>query len=88
MKRPTATSYPSDVAFTPGVKAIQTRKGSRQGYASMEPELIKKLKLSSLREDAVVRQCLALDLPDTLASDGTVADLFKYRGTQGRLRSA
>jgi uncharacterized protein len=36
MKRPTATSYPSDVAFTPAVKAIQTRKGSRQGYASME----------------------------------------------------
>ncbi len=26
----------SDVAFTPTVKAIQTRKGSRHGYASME----------------------------------------------------
>jgi uncharacterized protein len=36
MKRPTAASYPSDVAFTPSVKAIQSRKGSRQGYASME----------------------------------------------------
>src|SRR5712692_12035766 len=36
MKRPPATSYPSDVAFTPTVKAIQSRKGSRQGYASME----------------------------------------------------
>src|SRR5271169_769820 len=36
MKRPAATSYPSDVAFTPAVKAIQTRKGSRQGYAGME----------------------------------------------------
>jgi hypothetical protein len=36
MKRPTATSYSSDVAFTPAVKAIQTRKGSRHGYASME----------------------------------------------------
>lgn len=36
MKRPTATSYPSDVAFTPAVKTIQTRKGSRRGYASME----------------------------------------------------
>jgi predicted pyridoxine 5'-phosphate oxidase superfamily flavin-nucleotide-binding protein len=31
-----ATSYPSDVGFTPTVKAIQSRKGSRQGYASME----------------------------------------------------
>jgi uncharacterized protein len=31
-----ATSYSSDVAFTPTVKAIQSRKGSRQGYASME----------------------------------------------------
>jgi predicted pyridoxine 5'-phosphate oxidase superfamily flavin-nucleotide-binding protein len=31
-----ASSYPSDVAFTPTVKAIQSRKGSRQGYASME----------------------------------------------------
>ena len=28
--------HSSDVAFTPAVKAIQTRKGSRQGYASME----------------------------------------------------
>ncbi len=27
---------PSDVAFTPAVKAIQERKGSRRGYASME----------------------------------------------------
>jgi hypothetical protein len=29
MKRPPAISYPSDVAFTPAVKAIQSRKGSR-----------------------------------------------------------
>ena len=36
MKTPPATSYSSDVAFTPTVKAIQSRKGSRQGYASME----------------------------------------------------
>ena len=36
MKRASATSYPSDVAFTPAIKAIQSRKGSRQGYASME----------------------------------------------------
>src|SRR5271170_5008279 len=36
MKRPEATSYSSDVAFTPAVKAIQTRKGSRKGYAGME----------------------------------------------------
>ncbi len=36
MKKPAAISYPSDVAFTPAVKAIQSRKGSRQGYASME----------------------------------------------------
>ena len=36
MKRPPGASYPSDVAFTPAVKAIQSRKGSRQGYASME----------------------------------------------------
>jgi predicted pyridoxine 5'-phosphate oxidase superfamily flavin-nucleotide-binding protein len=28
--------YPSDVAFTPAVKAVQTRKGSRAGYANME----------------------------------------------------
>ena len=36
MKKSPATTYPSDVAFTPTVKAIQSRKGSRQGYASME----------------------------------------------------
>jgi predicted pyridoxine 5'-phosphate oxidase superfamily flavin-nucleotide-binding protein len=29
-------TYPSDVAFTPAVKAIQTRKGSRDGYADVE----------------------------------------------------
>jgi len=28
--------FPSDVAFTPSVKAIQSRKGSRRGYARME----------------------------------------------------
>jgi uncharacterized protein len=31
-----ATAYSSDVAFTPAVKGIQTRKGSRAGYAGME----------------------------------------------------
>ena len=29
-------TYSSDVAFTPAVKAIQTRKGSREGYAHVE----------------------------------------------------
>jgi uncharacterized protein len=33
-----ATVYSSDVAFTPTVKAIQTRKGSRQAYARMEED--------------------------------------------------
>ena len=28
--------YPSDVAFTPAVKAIQNQKGSRQSYSRME----------------------------------------------------
>jgi hypothetical protein len=28
--------YTSDIAFTPSVKAIQTRKGSRGAYANME----------------------------------------------------
>jgi uncharacterized protein len=31
-----APVYSSDVAFTPSVKAIQSRKGSRRGYAKME----------------------------------------------------
>ena len=26
----------SDIAFTPAVKAVQERKGSRKGYARME----------------------------------------------------
>ena len=30
------SSYPSDVAFTPTVKAIQQRKGSRATYERME----------------------------------------------------
>ncbi len=29
-------TYPSDVAFTPAVKAVQTRKGSRKSYARVE----------------------------------------------------
>jgi uncharacterized protein len=29
-------SYSSDVAFTPAVKAVQTRKGSREAYADVE----------------------------------------------------
>src|SRR6266404_4552145 len=36
MKSPLVTSYPSDVGFTSSVKAIQSRKGSRQGYTSIE----------------------------------------------------
>ena len=32
----TSLSYPSDVAFSPAVKAIQTRKGSREAYAHVE----------------------------------------------------
>jgi uncharacterized protein len=32
----TAAHLPSDVAFTPSVKAIQARKGSRAAYARME----------------------------------------------------
>jgi predicted pyridoxine 5'-phosphate oxidase superfamily flavin-nucleotide-binding protein len=31
-----ALSFSSDIAFTPTVKDIQTRRGSRDGYASME----------------------------------------------------
>jgi uncharacterized protein len=30
------TNYASDVAFTPAVKAVQERRGSRRGYAKME----------------------------------------------------
>ena len=33
---PTVATVPSDVAFTPAVKAIQVRKGSRSAYARME----------------------------------------------------
>lgn len=33
---PTPESYASDIAFTPAVKAIQARKGSRTAYARME----------------------------------------------------
>jgi predicted pyridoxine 5'-phosphate oxidase superfamily flavin-nucleotide-binding protein len=32
----TTLPYPSDVAFTESVKAIQSRKGSRRAYANME----------------------------------------------------
>jgi predicted pyridoxine 5'-phosphate oxidase superfamily flavin-nucleotide-binding protein len=32
----TAPTYPSDIAFTPAVKAIQVEKGSRHAYARVE----------------------------------------------------
>jgi uncharacterized protein len=32
----TDSKYPSDLAFTPAVKAIQSARGSRAGYARME----------------------------------------------------
>jgi len=32
----TVRSYPSDVAFTPTIKAVQSRKGSRQAFHRME----------------------------------------------------
>ncbi len=32
------TTFPSDVAFTPAVKAAQTKRGSRRGYARMEQD--------------------------------------------------
>lgn len=34
--RPALHEYPSDIAFTPAVKAIQNQKGSRGSYARME----------------------------------------------------
>jgi uncharacterized protein len=33
---PTDIAFPSDIAFTPAVKAIQARKGSRAAYERME----------------------------------------------------
>ncbi|MBP7370100.1 MAG: pyridoxamine 5'-phosphate oxidase family protein [Arenimonas sp.] len=33
---PSSIRYPSDIAFTTSVKAIQNRKGSRRAYANME----------------------------------------------------
>jgi hypothetical protein len=35
-KEDTVNAYSSDVAFSPTVKAVQARKGSRKGYARME----------------------------------------------------
>jgi len=34
----TATAYPSDIAFTPTVKALQQQHGSRHAYARMEQD--------------------------------------------------
>lgn len=36
MRRISLQNFPSDIAFTPAVKAIQAQKGSRKGYARME----------------------------------------------------
>lgn len=44
------TRYPSDVAFTPAVKAIQTAKGSRAGYVKVERRGWQTLATPELRE--------------------------------------
>src|ERR1700730_12965521 len=56
MKKPVAICYPSDVAFTPSVKAIQSRKGSRQGYATMEERGSWETRITSDLAEFIARQ--------------------------------
>ena len=51
--------YSSDIAFTPTIKAIQTRKGSRQTYARME-------------EGGAWRTTITPDLADFIAAQTSV----------------
>jgi uncharacterized protein len=63
-----ATSYSSDVAFTPTVKAIQSRKGSRQGYASMEDRGSWETRITADLAEFIGRQTSAF--LGTASSDG------------------
>ena len=55
----TAGIYSSDVAFTPSVKAVQTRKGSRGGYARME-------------EQGAWQTCITPDLAEFIAAQTSI----------------
>ena len=48
--------YSSDVAFTPTVKATQTRKGSRRGYANMEQRGSRQTRITPDLADFIERQ--------------------------------
>jgi len=56
MKKTAATDYSSDVAFTPTVKAIQSRKGSRHGYATMEQRGSWETRITPDLSDFIARQ--------------------------------
>ncbi len=49
-------AYPSDIAFTPAVKAIQARKGSRHAYARMEQGAGWQTDITPELEDFIARQ--------------------------------
>lgn len=49
-------TYTSDVAFTPAVKAIQARRGSRHGYARMEQAGGWQVAISDELEDFIAAQ--------------------------------
>jgi predicted pyridoxine 5'-phosphate oxidase superfamily flavin-nucleotide-binding protein len=52
----TAHTYSSDVAFTPSVKAIQARKGSRHGYARVEDRGAWQTRITSDLADFIAAQ--------------------------------
>ena len=66
--------YPSDIAFTPAVKAVQTEKGSRSGYVKMEER--------GTRPYLKMDRCSHLSSPYFLMSDSQNANslygIFNY----------
>jgi predicted pyridoxine 5'-phosphate oxidase superfamily flavin-nucleotide-binding protein len=52
----TAPTFSSDVAFTPSVKTVQTRKGSRHGYARMEERGAWRTRITSDLADFIAAQ--------------------------------
>ncbi len=52
----TAQGYPSDVAFSPTVKAVQTLRGSRRAYARMEEKGSWRTRITPDLEEFIVAQ--------------------------------
>ena len=69
-------SYPSDIAFTPAVKALQTTHGSRSSYAHMEQGMGWKTTVTSELDDFLA----SIDMFYLATANSVGQPYIQYRG--------